>query len=257
MRIVRHGSSADARSRSDSAWESRQVVEALASGEMLEPHVPGPGRTRTQVGPFYTYNPFPAKQKRMLGELARMYTTELLRELVHELGPEAPIPLRMYDWLVTNYAKQHQIIVNRQLPDGSDELNDVYTYYTNMRWALRKRHFDFFRKRNLVAFDLDGKTHVTAITQLNIFLFAKEINLISYIKRHADEILAHIESVGKGKVEEGGDDDSGSAKCSQPRPARRAPTKRKRRSALTKEPRERFSATPYPVLTRLSLHDIA
>lgn len=216
-RVVFRSLRLDGRTASDRKWEGRFQE----------------GDTVTQVGPFYTYEKLPAKQLAMLQELGLYYTEERLRRLVHEI--EHGVALRLYDWLVTNYSKEHRILRIIETERGS-ECVDVHEYYTSWRWALRKRYFDFFAKRIKLFFDLDGHQYTTAVTQLNIFRFADKLDLVSYIHEHFDAIAKHNEQALQRRNE-------------------RKRSGQVKRGELSHAPPSRCTLAYYPVLTPTALYD--
>lgn len=228
----------DPRTTSDVNWEGVEAFEFMEKSQGRNPHDPGTpeeGRTRTQIGPFYTYNPLPVAQKKILRHIHTKFTPDVLDEFVLMVHHDK-VPLRMYEWLVTNYGKQHVVALIVKRPDGTHESVNVHEYYKNMRWTERKRHFDFFCKRFRVAFDHEGKTYVTAVTQLNIFLFARDMRLRDILLERLDEVKAHYEA------------------CMEARDTRRRRGET-RRKELSGTHRDRTIVTIAPVTTRVTLRD--
>jgi hypothetical protein len=194
--VLRRKRRRDPRASSDINWEGLDAFEFMERNHARAPNDPGTAdekRVRTQIGPFYTYNPLPLTQQKLLLMIHTQFTDEVLGELVAMIE-DTKIPQRMLEWLVQNYAKEHPVVVMLDREDGTQEVVDVHDMYKNMRWAVRKRHFDFFCKRFRVAFDYKGRTYVTAVTQLNIFLFARRLKLREILEERYDEITEHYRS---------------------------------------------------------------
>lgn len=234
----------DSRRASDRNWEGEDAARTLNRAPQ-DPGTPEEGRTRLQIGPFFTHNPLPRKQVDMLRDIAPKFSDELLRQLIKTLRTNAKFPLHIFNWLVTNYSKTNTIMVIVKDNDGNETARSIHGEYTSQRWANRKRHFDFFCKRCKVAFELDGTIYETSVTQLNIFLFAKEMHLFSYVREHSKEILQHYNEVIRAAKE---------AKASGCDRVLRG-KKRKRVSELTKAVRDPIIIAPLPTRTRHTLND--
>jgi hypothetical protein len=225
-----------------------------ASGPRDPRQGPGP---RVQVGPFWSMLPVPDKHLQLLRDLQHQYRDEdVLRGLADMLGEE-DIPLKYYEWFVSHYARDHRTTCEVVMSDGSTAMLDVHDSYKSSRWAVRKRHWDFFGKRVKVAFDVDGRTHLASVSQLNAYMFARRFGLKELILDAHDQLERHYE---QGKVE------SEAAAIRAAKEAAReaglpedAPLKRKRgRRRKPKDappPVEPVMLSAGTVTTRLSLQD--
>jgi hypothetical protein len=217
-------------------------------------HGPGP---RIQVGPFWSMMPIPDKHLQLLRDLQSQFQDEAVLRALAEMLSEAEIPIKYYEWFVSHYARDHRTTQEIDVGDGSTAMLDVHDSYRSSRWAVRKRHWDFFGKRVKVAFEADGATHLVSVSQLNAFLFARRFGLRELIVDVFDELERHYE---QGKVE------SEMAAIRAAREAAReaglpedAPLKRKRgRRRKPKDappPVEPVMLSEGTVTTRLSLQD--
>ena len=94
--------------------------------------------------------------------------------------------LRLIDWFVTNYAKQHNIsyILNNQ-----EFL--VYTNYKSQLKAYSKKLFDPFCRRERIMFQIQGyEMFQTTVGKLNFFRWALEKGVLDYIKMNMVKIEA-------------------------------------------------------------------
>lgn len=232
--------SRDARVKADLPWEGEETASLMdaKNPDALDPTKPvDPLRpVRQQFGPFYTFKPLPTAQRRILERIHVQFTPEVLDDFV-DMFFLSRTPLRLYDWLVTNYTKDHPIVQIVPLDDGTEEILNVHEAYKSQRWAQRKRHFGFFKKRVRVAVDHGGKTYCTAVTQLNMFLFVRKLRLKQVLHDHYEEVLAHY-------------NDRMALRAQRRKHGRRA-----RHASSTTRMTDRCLATFAPVQTRLTLMD--
>jgi len=122
-----------------------------------------------------------------VSSLQRFYTTrEDKDEVLRLLEGTSEISLRLIDWFVTNYAKQHNIsyIVN-----GQEFL--VYTNYKSQLKAYSKKLFDPFCRRERIMFQIPGfPMFQTTVGKLNFFRWALEKGVLDYIKMNLAKIEA-------------------------------------------------------------------
>jgi hypothetical protein len=94
------------------------------------------------------------------------------------------ISLRLIDWFVTNYSKQHftGFLVN-------DQRFVVHTEYKLKLRSYKKKRFDPFCRWERIILPYENDKYIqTTIGQLNFFKWANENNIIDYIKENKDEI---------------------------------------------------------------------
>jgi hypothetical protein len=152
----------------------------------------------TRVGPFELTMPIPDKQLQMLRDLQYEFRdVEKLRGLADMLSEER-ISLKLYDWFVSRFTQDHRTLREVRLQDGSSAILDVNSAFRSDRWAVRKRHWDFFGKRAKVAFEVDGVQHMVSVSQLNAYLFVHRFGVKELALKVYDELVAHYE---QGKVE--------------------------------------------------------
>jgi hypothetical protein len=145
--------------------------------------------------PVVTMDPDPQTRKRkifckqelIVNSLQRFYSMrEDKEEILKLLEGTSEISLRLIDWFVTNYAKQHNIsyVLNNQ-----EFL--VYTNYKSQLKAYSKKLFDPFCRRERIMFQISGQPMFqTTVGKLNFFRWALEKGVLDYIKMN----MAKIES---------------------------------------------------------------
>jgi hypothetical protein len=101
------------------------------------------------------------------------------------LSGESKISLRLIDWLVTNYAKKHNV----SYLVGSRHVI-VYLAYKSHLKAYSKKMFDpFCRWKRIQFMGLD-----TTVGQLNFFEWALQDDVLKYLEEHYDAIHADMEA---------------------------------------------------------------
>ena len=102
------------------------------------------------------------------------------------------ISLRILDWFVTNYSKEHtkKIMTHIDFKDF-----DIYNSYKSQLKAFNKKLFDPFcrlhNSKNINKFRFyyeNGKYIITTTGQLNFFKWAIENNVIKYVEEHYSDI---------------------------------------------------------------------
>lgn len=96
------------------------------------------------------------------------------------------ISLRIIDWFVTNYAKKHNLVINRS-SNGKPFI--VFLEYKSQLKAYSKKQFDPFCRRARIHYEYEkGKKFETTIGQLNFFRWAIENQIVEYIMKNYDDI---------------------------------------------------------------------
>jgi len=149
--------------------------------------------------PVVTMDPDPQTRKRkihckqelIVSSLQRFYSgREDKDEVIKLLEGTSEISLRLIDWFVTNYAKQHNIsyILNNQ-----EFL--VYTNYKSQLKAYSKKLFDPFCRRERIMFQIPGQPMFqTTVGKLNFFRWALEKGILDYIKLNMAKIETAMNS---------------------------------------------------------------
>lgn len=119
------------------------------------------------------------KQELIINSLQKFYTNRNdMGEVMQLLQGTSAISLRLIDWFVTNYARQHTIsyILNSQ-----EFL--VYMNYKSQLKAYSKKLFDPFCRRERIMFQVPGQEpFLTTVGKLNFFRWAIEKGVIEYIQ---------------------------------------------------------------------------
>lgn len=133
------------------------------------------------------------KQDVLLASLRKFYSDPAhLRVLTDVLNHQATgrhISLRILDWLVTNYAKKHNIVYLLPGEDGVPVSFNMFLEYKSQLKAYSKRFFDPFCRRERLAFeDADGASFETTVGQLNFFKWALLHGVVDYGTKNGRDI---------------------------------------------------------------------
>ena len=125
------------------------------------------------------------KQELIVSSLQRFYgEREDLDEILQILQGTSEISLRLIDWFVTNYAKQHS---TSYILNGQEFL--VYMNYKSQLKAYSKKLFDPFCRRERILFQVGNRpAFLTTVGKLNFFRWALEKGVLSYIQANVAEI---------------------------------------------------------------------
>jgi hypothetical protein len=193
---------------SDERWEGRSAIEELARGAKAweERGADGAPRPRTDIGPFFSYNVVPPAFQSALHRLVPFYQRRenlvALRNLVERATPNSP-PMRLLDWLVTNFSKEHpRIIEIRDSRNMMVKYFDIHTEYKKQRGEYKKRLFDCFAKRLKICYSLDGVVYTTTVAQANFIHWAIVNKIVDYAVMFKDEINEHMNNMKTKRVHE-------------------------------------------------------
>jgi hypothetical protein len=125
------------------------------------------------------------KQELIINSLQKFYSDRNDKDdIMKLLEGTSVISLRLIDWFVTNYARQHTIsyILNSQ-----EFL--VYMNYKSQLKAYSKKLFDPFCRRERIMFQIPGhEQFLTTVGKLNFFRWAIEKGVINYIQMNLAKI---------------------------------------------------------------------
>lgn len=142
------------------------------------------------------------KQNMLVQSLEHFFTTkdghaQHMQHFLHLVEKGATISLRVIDWFVTNYSREHDVKYMTVSPDdGQKRMFYVHESYKVQLKAYSKRQFDPFCRRQRILFHYetmkDDKKSVnsvrTTIGQLNFFRWAIGNQIMQYVVKHIDKI---------------------------------------------------------------------
>ena len=128
-----------------------------------------------------------SKEQWVLHRLETFYSqNDNLKRVQDILNGTSKISLRLIDWMVTNYAKKHNI--SYLTTTGRHVI--VYLAYKSHLKAYSKKMFDpFCRWKRIKFMDMD-----TTVGQLNFFEWAIQDEVLKYVEDNYDEIHDDMES---------------------------------------------------------------
>ena len=151
----------------------------------------GSSAPKMNAGPFrFEPSTLDSKQVQRLHVLSAFYTQERIDTLlVPIITQQDELSLRVLDWLVTNYAKKHNVVYEHEQQPGKRLLINVYFEYKAWLRNYRRKNFDPFRRRERITFATDGREEETTVGQLNFVYWAHTYGVLAYTRAH----LATIE----------------------------------------------------------------
>jgi hypothetical protein len=122
-----------------------------------------------------------SKEDMVLQRLSAVYSNpSVLQRVQNIVTSNSRISLRLLDWLVTNYAKKHNI---SYLTKTGRDVNIYLRYKANLR-AYSKKMFDPFCRWKKIQF----QSMNTTVGQLNFFHWVIEDEVLDYLEEHYDEV---------------------------------------------------------------------
>lgn len=104
------------------------------------------------------------------------------------------IPLRVFDWFLTNYSKKYDVNYQIKKANGSVTNFKVWRRYQAELSAYKKKKWDPFCRGDhiVMEYEMPGSDQViefeTALCQMNSFRFMIKYLVIDYVHAHYDEI---------------------------------------------------------------------
>jgi hypothetical protein len=134
------------------------------------------------------------KQELIVNSLQKFYSAcEDKEEVMKLLEGTSDISLRLIDWFVTNYSKQHNV---SYILSGQEFL--IYTSYKAQLKAYSKKLFDPFCRRERIMFQIEGfPMFQTTVGKLNFFRWAIEKGVLDYIKMNMAKIETAMNASSK------------------------------------------------------------
>jgi hypothetical protein len=159
------------------------------------PHIIMPHHTTKTISRKPMMASVSDKQKVIMPSLERFFIATALQKnglsrhmevFLSQVSKGAPISLRVIDWFVTNYSREHDVsYVNA----ATGRTFNVHKEYKTRLKSYTKRQFDPFCRRNRINFYYsEGAVVLTTVGQLNFFKWAIENHVLEYIEKHLPEI---------------------------------------------------------------------
>lgn len=113
------------------------------------------------------------------------------------VNKDTKISLRVLDWLVTNYSKKNNCIIERFEGNALTTFN-IYIEYKNQLRAYSKSNFDPFCRKNRIILNshtiniekdiINDKCFYTTVGQMNFFRWIIKNNIINYLILNIEKI---------------------------------------------------------------------
>lgn len=139
-------------------------------------------------------------EKLMLDSLIQFYKQgSNLKKLVDIIVVKKyRLPISLFDWFVTTYAKENIVYYTIKRPDGAEEIFKPHDSYENQLRSFSKKNFDPFcrggDKSNIQLQYTDTENgeiiqFETSIRQMKFFRWAIENLLVDYIYQHRENLI--------------------------------------------------------------------
>lgn len=133
-------------------------------------------------------------QELLMASLVRFYREpKHISTILPIIQGSSCTPLRLYNWFVTNYCKENNVIIKKTIQHGESYLNVYISYRTQLK-TYSKAQFDPFRRdeKKRIIFNYDPanseKCIETTVGQLNFFKWAIETGILDYIVANKDKL---------------------------------------------------------------------
>lgn len=139
-----------------------------------------------KIGIFEVNASINQRQRSILNRLTSFYTEDTVKEiLIPMISQSSEISLRSLDWLVTNFAKKHNIVCHTK--NGS--IFNIYHSYKLSLTHFRRRNFDPFRRRQRINIRLSAQDYIeTTVGQVNFMHWAYVNGVLEYAIANSDAI---------------------------------------------------------------------
>lgn len=140
------------------------------------------------------------RERGLLSKLQREYTPDIAASVLRPLlTQESPVSLRVLDWAVVNWSKQHNVVCASLVPG---ETTTVHYAYRSALGFWKRRLFDPFRRRMRVSVRIGDEVHETTLGQANFVLWAYHTGVLAYVLCHVRDIEADQNRVSQRQKRE-------------------------------------------------------
>jgi hypothetical protein len=129
-----------------------------------------------------------SQENMIINSLEKFYENDAhIKLFIPFINSESKISIRLIDYFVTKFSKNHKINYKLKENDVEQTFN-VYTSYKQQLKAFQKVHFDPFSRGDRVPYFIDGNCIITTIGQLNFFRWFISKKIYDYIELHQNRI---------------------------------------------------------------------
>lgn len=135
-------------------------------------------------------------QDLLMSAISRFYADpKNMAKILPIIQGSSPTPLRLFNWFVTNHARDNNVVIRRTLPVGESYVNVHLSYRTQLK-SFSKAQFDPFRRdeNRRIIFKFDDTdpegTVETTVGQLNFFRWAIESGIVDHVTRNREALEA-------------------------------------------------------------------
>lgn len=186
-------------------WE-KPIFNVLKHSKMTKGEIEMANKKFFTCGHFWGPLTIPEKHIGLLrSSVVDYFTPEVLKAQVLPFVTRSDdIPLRLLQWLVVNYVKDFPISYEWAGPDGkaNPRVVNVLQGYNELMKRYHRRHFDAFRRKHRIFFEVEDKIYETTIGQLLFLQWAFADGVVDFARKHAKAIESHMNVYNVAKTEE-------------------------------------------------------
>jgi len=140
------------------------------------------------------------REKTLFRRLREGYTPEIATTVLKPLLDQtSPVSLRVLDWAVVNWAKQHNVVCTSRSPG---KMTNIHYAYRRTLGFWKRRLFDPFRRRKRITVRIGDTTYETTLGQANFVLWSYVSGVLAYVLGHIDAIEADANRVSQRQKKE-------------------------------------------------------
>jgi hypothetical protein len=196
---------ANRKKRKRMRWE-KPIADTLRHSKATKDEIEKANPKFFTCGHFWGPLTIPEKHIGLLrSSIVNHFQPEVLRAQVLPFVTRSDeIPLRLLGWLVVNYVKEFPVTYEWAGPDGKAKprVVNVLQGYNELMKRYHRRHFDPFRRKHRIFFEVDDKVYETTIGQLLFLQWAFADGVVDYARKHAKAIETHMNIYNAAKTEE-------------------------------------------------------
>ncbi len=125
-----------------------------------------------------------SQEHMLIKSLEKFYINNInMKKMLPIINGESIISMRLIDFFVTNYSKQHRVTYNL-MENNNKILFNVYLSYKSQLKAYNKKYFDPFSRGNRIPFFFPDDCIITTIGQLNFFKWFISKKILDYVQKN-------------------------------------------------------------------------
>jgi len=184
-------------------WE-KPIYETLKHSQHTKDQLEQSNPKFFSCGQFWGPLTIPEKHIGLLrSSVLNYFTPQILKtQVIPFVTRSDEIPLRLLGWLVVNYVKEFPVVYVWNGMSGKEKARQVNVLqgYNELMKRYHRRHFDPFRRKHRIFFEVEGDVYETTIGQLLFLQWAFVDGVVDYARKHAKAIETHMNIYNEAKA---------------------------------------------------------